>query len=210
MVISALASKIRSYDHPGTMKPPFFTTHAEARLRAQFVRGLASRAFQSFMAQMASAEHLVLPKGHALWRGAPSSTCLAREAYQVFQLADLDDNSTNSTILGSHLSHTKFWIGSLMMVIVASGASEMPDIFMLSLLHSTPRSISQTPQPCPEKVHQDVAKHMVISCRLTISKGMAGKSFFENVPSDSTVLRPYSTYSENGLNNNNLLCPEFM
>lgn len=32
-----------------------------------------------------SAEHLVLSKGHALWRGAPSSTCLAREAYQVFQ-----------------------------------------------------------------------------------------------------------------------------
>ena len=84
MVISALASKIKSYDHPGTMKPRFFT-HAETRLRAQFVRGLASRAFQSFMAQMASAEHLVLPKGHALWRGAPSSTCLAREGYQVFQ-----------------------------------------------------------------------------------------------------------------------------
>ena len=86
MVISALASRIKSYDHPGTMKPPFFTTHAETRfLRAQFVRGLASRAFQSFMAQMASAEHLVLPKGHALWRGAPSSTCLAQEGYQVFQ-----------------------------------------------------------------------------------------------------------------------------
>ena len=164
----------KSYDHPGTMKPPFFT-HAETRfLRAQFVRGLASRAFQSFMAQMASAEHLVLPKGHALWRGAPSSTCLhgrVRRTIQPIQPCLV------------HACHTLSF--------------ELEASWWWSLRLGLPKcqisscwSISQTPQPCPEKVHQDVAKHMVISCRLTISKGMVGKSFFENVPSDSTVLRP--------------------
>ena len=57
---------------------------------------------------------------------------------RYFNQFNLEDNSTNSTMFGSHLSHTKFWIVSLMMVIVASGASKMPDIFMLEHLPDSP------------------------------------------------------------------------
>lgn len=143
-----------------------FFQHAETRLRAQFVRGLASRAVQSFTDGLCRASGL--PKGHALWRGAPSSTCLHGRVR--CSTCRLGGHSTNWTIFGTLVTYIHIPSFELEADHVVS-ASTLPHIFIVLLLHSPPLSMSPTPQPCPEKVHQDVAEHMVISCGLTISKG---------------------------------------
>ena len=71
------------------MKPPFFTAHAETRLRAiQFVsRRLGkSRRPKFFMAQMASAEHLVYLKGTLCGAEPHPPACTGG-----IQLADLEE-----------------------------------------------------------------------------------------------------------------------